>query len=78
MIEKMAKLKLKVMFISGDEDHCFIEDVKELAKKMRNTEITIIEKCGHICSIEKWSVFNRVVLDFLSRNISNTRIAESK
>ena len=56
----------KFFFISGDEDHCFIDDAKALAKKLRDTEIKIIEKCGHICSIENWSSFNRIALEFLS------------
>ena len=54
-----------------------LDDAKALARKMRNTEIRIIEKCGHICSIEKWSVFNRIVLDFLSGNVANMKIAGS-
>lgn len=78
ILSKLEFLGKKVLFISGDEDHCFIDDVKALARKMRNTEIKIIEKCGHICSIEKCSVFNRLVLDFLSRNVTNVKIAESK
>ena len=77
-LSKLDILGKKILFISGDEDHCFIDDMKALAKRMRNTEMKIIERCGHICSIEKWSVFNRIVLDFLSRNVPNTRIMETK
>ena len=78
ILTKLEGLGKKILFISGDEDHCFIDDMKALAKRMRNTEMKIIERCGHICSIEKWSVFNRIVLDFLSRNVPNTRIMETK
>ena len=77
ILSKLEVLGKKVLFISGDEDHCFLDDAKALARKMRNTEIRIIEKCGHICSIEKWSVFNRIVLDFLSGNVANMKIAGS-
>jgi len=78
ILSKLEFLGKKVLFISGDEDHCFIDDAKALARKMRNTEIKIIEKCGHVCSIEKWSTFNRIALDFLSNAIGNVKIAESK
>ena len=78
ILSKLGFLGKKILFVSGDEDHCFIGNVKALARKMRNTEIKIIERCGHICSIEKWSVFNRLVLDFLSQNVTNVKIAESK
>ena len=33
---------------------------------------------GHVCFIEKQRVFNRIVLDFISCNVANTRIADSK
>ncbi len=75
---KLEFLGKKILFISGDEDHCFIDDAKALAKKMRNTEMKIIEKCGHICSIEKWTTFNRIALDFLSNTIVNVRNADSQ
>ena len=78
ILSKLEFLGKKVLFISGDEDHCFIDDAKALARKMRNTEIKIIEKCGHVCSIEKWSTFNRIALDFLSNAIGNVRIADSQ
>ena len=67
ILSKLEFLGKKILFISGDEDRCFIDDAKILAKKMRNTEMKIIEKCGHICSIENWSTFNRIALDFFRR-----------
>ena len=78
ILARLETLGKKILIISGDEDHCFIDDAKALARKMRNTEMKIIEKCGHVCSIEKWNVFNRMVLDFLSCSMPNTRIADSK
>lgn len=78
ILSRLEVLGKKILIISGDEDHCFIDDAKALARKMRNTEMKIIEKCGHVCSIEKWNVFNSMVLDFLSCSMPNTRIADSK
>lgn len=66
LLSRLDRLEKKILIISGDEDHCFINGAKLLTKKVRNTEIKVIEKCGHICSIEKWSVFNRLALDYLS------------
>ena len=66
ILAKLDVLGKKILMISGDEDHCFIADAIVLARKMKHTEIKIIEKCGHICSIEKWSVFNRLALEYLS------------
>lgn len=65
ILNKLDGLGKKVLLISGDEDHCFIDDAKSIARKMKNMEISIIEKCGHICSIEKWSSFNNIALEYL-------------
>ena len=66
MLAKLDFLGKKILFISGDEDHCFIRDAKAIAAKMKSTEIRINEKCGHICSIESWKNFNRIALDYLA------------
>lgn len=34
---------------------------------MDESTLVFIEQCGHVCSIEKWSEFNGLVLDFLGK-----------
>ena len=65
VLNKLDYLGKKILVISGDEDHCFLDDMKAVAGKMKSMELTVIEKCGHICSIEKWNVFNTLALDYL-------------
>lgn len=66
ILAKLDVLGKRILLISGDEDHCFIEGAKAIAKKMKSTEIKIIEKCGHVCSIENWNSFNYIALEYLS------------
>ena len=35
--------------------------------------IRIIEKCGHVCSIENWRAFNRLALEYLSAYKSDAK-----
>lgn len=65
MIEKMAKLKLKVMFISGDEDHCFIGGTKTVIGLLKKANCHIIKHCGHICTIERAKEFNEYALKYI-------------
>ncbi|MBQ2981940.1 MAG: alpha/beta fold hydrolase [Lachnospiraceae bacterium] len=65
ILAKLDEVKKNILIISGDEDHCFLKDAKALVDKMKSVEINIIEKCGHVCSIEKSSIFNHMALDFL-------------
>lgn len=65
ILARLDEVKKNILIISGDEDHCFLRDAKALVDKMKSVEINIIEKCGHVCSIEKSSIFNHMALDFL-------------
>ena len=67
ILEKLDFLGKKILLISGDEDHCFINDAKKIAQKMKSMEFKTIEKCGHVCSIEKWKTFNQIALEYLSK-----------
>ncbi len=66
VLSKLDELKKKILIISGDEDHCFIGNIKTIVNKKNTMQLNIIEKCGHICSIEKWGDFNHLALRFLS------------
>ena len=66
LFDKLGDIKKRILVISGDEDHCFIYGAKSLVDKVKNTEIKIIEQCGHVCSIEKWGDFNSMALNFLN------------
>lgn len=65
ILSKLDNLKKNILIISGDEDHCFLGGVKKIVKKKQTLKLNIINKCGHICSIEKWNDFNNMALNFL-------------
>lgn len=67
--------KLPVMFISGGEDYFFVNSVKRTQKKISEASLCFIEKCGHVCSIEKYNEFNAQVLTFLHGLKANTGLA---
>lgn len=66
LFNKLNELGKQILFISGDEDHCFLKGSEKLAKKIRTAKIMIIEHCGHICSIEKAEIFNVCALKYLA------------
>lgn len=59
--------KMPVLFVTGNEDYLFIKGVKKMHKRIREYRIQFIEKCGHVCSIEKKEIFNSIVLEFLGK-----------
>ena len=56
----------KILFVSGNEDHCFLGGVKSFVKNIRNAKLKIIRKCGHVCTIERAEDFNNIAIEYLS------------
>ena len=76
LLRKLDFIGKKILMISGDEDHCFVDDSKSIARRMKSMEIRIIKKCGHVCTIEKWKSFNKIALKYLSA--SKKRVKEMR
>ena len=57
---------LPVFLISGKEDYFFVNSVKKTHKEMGGSTLCFIEKCGHVCSIEKYELFNDLVVKFIN------------
>lgn len=66
MIERLNALDKKVLFIVGDEDHCFLKGSKLFAERIKGAKVKVIERCGHVCSIEKANLFNKFALQYLA------------
>ena len=64
-LNTIQESRLPVMFISGKQDYMFVNSVKRTQKKISDASLYFIEKCGHVCSIEKYNEFNNLVVNFL-------------
>ena len=65
---------LSVCLISGRQDYFFVRSVKRAHRKMSDSSLFFIDKCGHVCSIEKHEVFNYLMLNFLN-GLNNPQLA---
>jgi pimeloyl-ACP methyl ester carboxylesterase len=53
------------LYVSGSEDHLFIGPLKEDIDNDPNATFVVIEKCGHVCNLERPKEFNEISLRFL-------------
>lgn len=60
------KDNIKVLYVSGNEDYLFLKDTLKYSKKISNSQIEIIDNCGHVCSIEQYDKFNNIVFKYLN------------
>jgi pimeloyl-ACP methyl ester carboxylesterase len=58
------KNKIPRLYISGDEDYLFIPYVVQTYLRDPLASIHVIEKCGHVCSIEKPEEFNKTSISY--------------
>ena len=65
LLDKLKSLNIKVFFISGDRDLCFIKSVKKMTAYLGTAKLKVIEACGHVCTIEKYKEFNELALNYL-------------
>ena len=63
---KEKEINIPILYIMGQEDHMFLSSVKELVKKHKNSLLTTIQKCGHVCNVEQPDIFNRYSLAFIA------------
>lgn len=54
---------LKQLYVMGSEDYMFLRLMKGL---IRHNKVVILEKCGHVCNIEKVKDFNKIMIKYLT------------
>lgn len=59
---------IPTLFVMGNEDYMFLKGIKNLKYKINDFKLFIIQRCGHVCSIEKSDIFNKLAKDFILQN----------
>ena len=63
---------IPTLYLMGAEDHMFLPSARRLAENHRRAILRVIERCGHVCNIEKPQAFNRISIDFMKDPIAAT------
>lgn len=53
------------LYVSGNQDHLFIDSLKKDIKQDEDAHMRIIENCGHVCNLDGFQQFNKISLEFL-------------
>ena len=56
---------IPTLYLMGAEDHMFLPSARRLAERHRRAILRVIERCGHVCNIEKPQLFNQISIDFM-------------
>jgi 3-oxoadipate enol-lactonase len=65
----LEKIAVPTLVITGDEDRVYpLALTQRMAQRIPNSELVVLESCGHLSNLEQPERFNEVVLDFLNRH----------
>jgi pimeloyl-ACP methyl ester carboxylesterase len=59
------EVDIPTLYLMGGEDHMFLPAARNIAARHRCAVLRVIERCGHVCNIEQYDVFNRISIDFM-------------
>ncbi|MFY7971003.1 MAG: alpha/beta fold hydrolase [Flavobacteriales bacterium] len=60
--------KVPMLLLVGTQDHLFMKPAIDYSKRFQSIQLTLVERCGHLVSLEKSEVFNGHLIDFLQKS----------
>jgi pimeloyl-ACP methyl ester carboxylesterase len=58
------KLDVPYLIVMGSQDHVFLTPAIEYTKKYHGVFLEVIDRCGHVCNLERAKEFNQRTLQF--------------
>jgi len=60
-----SNITIPTLVLMGSEDYVFLKSSRLIHQKFKNVTYVMIEKCGHVCSLEKHKIFNEHCIRFI-------------
>lgn len=56
---------IPTLYVMGRQDHMFLASVESMVQNARQATLEVVEKCGHVVTIEQAAYFNQLAIDWL-------------
>ena len=66
--DKIQNIKMPILIVAADNDYTPVSAKEAYLPSLGNAELVVIEDSRHAVPVEKPEEFNRIVLEFLSKN----------
>ncbi len=60
-----VSLPINTLYVMGDQDHLFLNSIRSRITDVQHAALLIIQDCGHVVNIEKPTIFNQHVINYL-------------
>ncbi len=58
---------IPTLYLMGEEDHLFLQPVRELVKQNEMASLITIENSGHVCNVDQPTAFNKHAIHFIQQ-----------
>lgn len=62
---RTADIKIPTLYVMGEEDYLFLPSIRKIAKLHQNSELLVVQDCGHVVNVEQPQFFNTEVIKYL-------------
>jgi pimeloyl-ACP methyl ester carboxylesterase len=59
------KIEAPCLIVMGEQDHVFLQPAKDYVDKYHGVLLQTIDRCGHVCNIERAAEFNQQCFNFI-------------
>jgi len=59
---------IPTLYLMGEEDHMFLPAARLIAARHCNAVLHVLERCGHVCNIERPALFNHLSIQFIQQH----------
>ncbi|TKB47446.1 alpha/beta fold hydrolase [Thalassotalea mangrovi] len=56
---------IPLLYLMGENDHMFLEPVREVSALQHQVQLQEIADCGHVCNVDQAGLFNRYSIEFI-------------
>jgi pimeloyl-ACP methyl ester carboxylesterase len=63
---------IPTLYLMGEEDHMFLPAARRITTRHTRAVLRVIERCGHVCNIERPGIFNRESINFMRDPVTAT------
>lgn len=64
---RTVDIKIPTLYVMGEEDYLFLPSVEKMTTIHKNSELLVVENCGHVVNVEQPHFFNEKVVAYLKR-----------
>lgn len=63
---RSVDIKIPTLYVMGGEDYLFLPSIKKIVDRHSESSLITIEDCGHVVNVEQPTIFNSLVINYVS------------